>query len=535
MTVSKHHDALVVGTGFGGLYELYLLKQLGLDVVAIDSATDVGGTWHWNRYPGARSDVDSQTYRYSWDKELLQTSKWSHNYLTQPELEEYFQGIARKHDLYPHIRFETELKHANWNDQKNVWEVGTSAGDEFTVRYLVTAIGILHRKNIPQVPGLETFKGRVVHSSSWKPDVEWEGKRIGVIGSGASGVQLVGALAEHAKSLEHFIRHPQYVLPAALRPVSPEERKAINENYDKLWHSVFASSLGFGFPEPNRPVFSVSAKDREHIFQDLWDEGSGFRFMFGGFSDLATDEAANKEAINFIHRKIKEIVKDPETAEVLLSKDWFARRPLTDDKYYYRFNQENVSAVDLKKTPITSIESGGIKTSDGKLHELDLIVFATGFNATDGSYFAIDIKGRDGLSLRDHWSEAPRTHLGAATSKFPNLFFVNGPGAAFANNAPVTETGASFAADLIARAEEYRKEGKGNGVIESTKEADEQWFETITTVANQTLFSKTPSWFFGENVEGGAVAPRFFFGGIGRLRAAIAHEQEQGYPGFQFS
>jgi cyclohexanone monooxygenase len=217
------------------------------------------------------------------------------------------------------------------------------------VRYLVTAIGITHQKNVPDIPGLSIFRGQVTHSSTWTPDIRYENKRIAVIGSGASGVQLVSSLSEKANVLTHFIRHAQYVLPAAYRPVSKEERLLINQRYDNIWHDVFASSVGFGFPEPNRPTLSVSPEDREQIFQDLWDQGSGFRFLFGGFSDIATDEAANKEAIRFIHRKIKEIVKDPQKAEVLTSTDWFARRPLTDDKYYDRFNQDNVFAVDLRR------------------------------------------------------------------------------------------------------------------------------------------------------------------------------------------
>jgi cyclohexanone monooxygenase len=315
MANEQDHDALVVGTGFGGLYALYLLKKQGFDVLAIDSAADVGGTWYWNRYPGARSDVESHVYRYSWDKESLLNSPWPKNYLLQSELQEYFQRVARKHDLYQNIKFNTELKKATWNDKDNLWNVVFSTGETLTVRYLIGAIGLLHRKNVPDISGLDTFKGHVTHSSAWTPGIEWENKRIAVIGSGASGVQLVGALGEKAKALTHFIRHAQYVLPAAYRPVTAEERTIINGRYEKIWNDVFTSNFGFGFPEPNRPALSVSPEDRATIFQDLWDQGSGFRFLFGGFSDLAVDEAANKEAINFIHKKIKEIVKFPQKAE----------------------------------------------------------------------------------------------------------------------------------------------------------------------------------------------------------------------------
>jgi cation diffusion facilitator CzcD-associated flavoprotein CzcO len=489
----------------------------------------------WNKYPGARSDVESYTYRYSWDKELLQSSPWPHNYLLQPELQAYFQEVARKHDLYSVIQFNTELRAASWNEEDKVWNVQTSSGEKFVVRYLVTALGILYKPYIPEVAGLDTFEGQVVHSSRWTSETQHEGKKVAVIGSGASGVQLVGALGEKAGTLTHFIRHAQYVIPARYREVSAEERKLINQRYDQIWNDVFTSAVAFGFAEPNRPTLSVSPADRERIFEDLWSQGSGFRFLFGRFSDIATDEAANKEAINFIHKKIKETVKDAQKAEVLTSSDWFARRPLTDDKYYSRFNQENVFAVDLKKTPIESITPKGIKTADGTVHELDLIVFATGFDSADGSYFNVDFKGRHGKDLKEHWVDGPRTHIGASTSDFPNLFFVNGPGSVFANNPPVAEEGARLAAELIAHAEELRKKGAGAGVVESTEEADKKWLDAQKHVAGLTLFSKTPSWFFGENIPGRTVSPRFFFGGLGRFRAAIAESRSHGWAGFTFS
>ncbi|KAK5047950.1 hypothetical protein LTR84_006140 [Exophiala bonariae] len=534
MAVEQQYDALVVGTGFAGLYELYLLKQLGLNVKAIDSAADVGGTWYWNRYPGARSDVESHVYRYSWDKDLLKDSPWPNNYLTQPELQAYFQEVARKHDLYQHIQFNTELKEARWDESSNTWKAKVSTGELIVVRYLVTGIGLVHKKYLPDIPGLNTFKGVISHSASWTPEIQWKNKRIAVVGSGASGVQLSSALAESAKALTHFIRHAQYVLPASLRPVLPEERKEINDRYEEIWNQVFASATAFGFVEPARPTFSVSDEEREAIFQDLWDQGNGFRFLFGGFSDLATDEAANKEAISFIHRKIKEIVKDPKKAKVLTSSDWFARRPLTDDKYYERFNQDNVFAVDLKDTPIVEITPEGIITSDEQVHEVDLIVFATGFDALDGSFYNINFKGRGGKSLEEHWADGPRTHHGATTSDFPNLLIANGPGAPFSNNPPAAEEGARFLADLIAHAEEIRKTGQGTGVIESTKEADEEWLKASTQVANATLFSKTPSWFFGENIPGKKVSPRVFFGGLGTFRTALAEIRANGFPGFTF-
>lgn len=537
MAPQERHDVLVVGVGFAGLYALYLLKQQGLDVKAIDSAADVGGTWYWNRYPGARSDVESHVYRYSWDKELLQDSPFPNNYLTQPELQSYFQQVATKHDLYRHIQFNATLQKATWDEGRKVWTAKVSTGEIITARYLVTGIGLVHVPHVPDIPGLDTFEGQVTHSSRWTPDVQYKDRRVAVIGSGASGVQLASALSGQAKTLTHFIRHAQYVLPAALRTVSKEERKRINEEYDKIWRQVFTSTTGFGFPEPLRPTFSVTPEDREAIFEDLWSQGSGFRFLFGGFSDIATDEAANKEAIRFIHRKIKETVKDPQKAEVLTSSDWFARRPLTDDGYYKAFNRDNVLAVDLKKTPITGVTAEGIQTADGHVTPLDLIVFATGFDAVDGGFFHINIRGREGKSLKDHWGEFPHVQLGVATSGFPNLLFVNGPGSPFSNNPPASEEAARFVADLIAHAEDLRKangEDTPPAVVESTQEADEKWTEGSNEIAEGTLFAKTNSWFFGENIPGRKKAARLHFGGLSRYRATLSEARLKGFPGFEF-
>lgn len=246
-------------------------------------------------------------------------------------MQSYFREIATKHDLYRHISFNSDLQSAHWDGSTNTWRATTSDNKTYVVRYLVTSLGITHKPYIPNIPDLDKFTGQITHTSKWTDDISWEGKKIAVIGSGASGVQITSSLAPKAGSLTQFIRHAQYVLPAQYRKISPAEREVINSKYERLWHEVFTSAVGFGFPEPNRPTFSVSPEDREQIFQDLWDEGSGFRFLFGGFSDLVVDEAANKEAIKFIHRKIKSIVKDEGKAEVLTSGDWFARRPLTDD------------------------------------------------------------------------------------------------------------------------------------------------------------------------------------------------------------
>lgn len=573
------HTALVVGTGFGGLYALHLLRHdLGLDAVAVDAAGDVGGTWHWNRYPGARSDVESHVYRYSWDRDLLQDGDWKNNYIAQPEIEEYFRDVTKRYGLYPFIRFRTELVGLEWEDEDEdegegagadakgagskgggAWRVHlkttTADGTETTkptttttterVRYVVAALGILSKPNIPRVPGLDEFArapGRtLVHSARWRPEIEWKGKRVAVVGTGATGVQLVNALGDErpgqgAASVTQFVRHAQYVIPTAFRPVAPEERAAVKAQYDDIWRLVYTTVSGMGFVEPARPALSVSAADREAIFEDLWKAGSGFRFFFGGFSDLAFDETANREAMNFLHRKIRQIVRDQETAAVLTPSTFFARRPLTDDKYYDRFNQPNVSVVNAAATPIVAATPTGLVTSDGKHREFDLIVLATGFDAIDGPFNALDVRGRSGARLNDHWSAGPRTLLGAETAGFPNFFFVNGPGAPFANNAPIAEEGARFAAALIAEAERRHAQAPATipAAIEPASKAEDEYTDMLGTLAQGTLFARTPSWFFGENVEGKKVAPRVYFGGLSRFRALLAENREKGFPGFVF-
>jgi cation diffusion facilitator CzcD-associated flavoprotein CzcO len=453
----------------------------------------------------------------------------------QPELQAYFQEVARKHELYPLIQFNADLRAAHWDEAGKVWRVQVSTGDEYTARYLVTGMGILHKPYLPEIPGLDTFKGRITHSSQWKPDIEWKGKNVAVFGTGASGVQLVGELAGEAKTLTNFIRHAQYVIPAAYRKVSADERKGINDSYDDIWNTVFSSAIGMGFDEPQRATLSVSPDEREAIFEDLWKKGSGFRFLFGGFNDLTFDEAANKEAINFIHRKIKETVKDPQKAAVLTSNDWFARRPLTDDRYYERFNQDNVFAVDIKDNPVTHATPEGLVTADGNLHPFDLIVFATGFDSVDGSYFRVDFKGRDGKTLPEHWADGPKTHTGAQTSGFPNLFFVNGPGVPFSNQPPVAEEIANFNADIIQHSEDLRKRGQTSGVVENTPESEEYYLDEMRKVGSMSLFSKTPSWFFGENIPGRKKSPRFYFGGFAGYKKYIEESKRNGYAGFVFT
>ncbi|RAL15300.1 flavin-containing monooxygenase [Aspergillus homomorphus CBS 101889] len=535
MPQEHHLDALVVGTGFAGIYVLYTLLREGLTVQAIDKASDVGGTWYWNRYPGALSDTWSYVYRYSFDRDLLldyPAPKW---YSTQPEILEYLRHVVARYDLRRHMQLDTEMEKAKWDDTAKRWKVYCRTGDVFVVRYLVTALGLLNEALVPRIPGMETFKGRVVHTSSWDPETQLEGKRVGVIGVGSSGVQVVTAIADKVKSLHVFIRRPQYSVPANDRVMTKEERTVINERYPEIWADVFSSHIAMGFTESSRKFGAVAPEDRENILETLWNSGNGIQFMFGGFSDITTDPEANEEVCRFIRRKIASIVKDPQKARVLTPKEPYARRPLSDSGYYEKFNRENVYAIDVMEHPITELTPEGIRTADGKLHDLDVLIVATGFDAMDGSYARVNLQGRqEGDNLSDRWRRTgSECYMGCSVSGYPNLLIVSGPMVGFSNVPPLTETNVEFLRDLIRRAEEITKRTGRQCEIEATHEAERWWTEHCDETARKTIFAKAPSWMFGKNVVGKKPTSLFYLGGLGPFRAKLAEVKARGFIGFQ--
>lgn len=461
MTGWTHIDALVVGAGVGGIYGTYRLTRMGLTVQCIDIAGDVGGTWYWNRYPGAMSDTESYLYRYSWDKEDLQSYPWSHHYVYQPEILEYLRHIVEKHDLRQYMRFNTEMTTATWEDDVQRWRVTCSTGQVYVVRYLVTCLGLLSKANYPNIAGISSFEGKLVHTAKWPEDLDLKGKKVGIIGNGSTGTQVMTAIAPVVENLKSFQRSPQYSVPSGQKLIPKGYRENINKNYDQIWENVWSSAIGFGVPESQRKAMETSPEERQEVFQSVWDQGNAFRFMFSAFGDITTDRDANEEACKFIHAKIHEIVKDPTKAKALKPTELYARRPLCDAGYYEIFNRENVDVFDLKVNPIKEIVPNGIKMEDETIHDLDVLVFATGFEAVEGSYMRLKITGRDGKSIQEHWANGPTAFGGIACSGFPNMFLVAGPQGPFANYPPVVES----ETDFIMRCIEYaEKSTRSNGI-----------------------------------------------------------------------
>ncbi|KAI7773451.1 cyclohexanone monooxygenase [Diaporthe eres] len=480
------------------------------------------------------SDTHSVVYRYSFDQDDLRTYPWRRNYVTQPEILDYLKHVVEKYDLRKDMQFNTELISAEWDDDAQRWIARCGNGDVFVVRYLILALGQLSAKNIPDIPGINRtdLKMKIAHSSSWDPYLDVRNKRVGIIGNGSSGVQIVTAIADSVKELHCFIRHPQYTVPARLREVTLEERQTINADYDNIWRTTYESSTGFGFMESTRPVMSVSAKEREEIFESLWKEGNAFRFLFGAFGDIFLDEEANEEVCKFIRSKISQVIKDPQKAAVLTPQDSYTRRPLCDSGYWSKFNKDNVHAIDIKEHPITSLEQNGVRTADGTLHELDLLVLATGFRAVDGSFKAIHggIRGRHGLNLSDHWGTQPKTYMSLFVSGFPNLFIIGGPQGPFSSAPPGLTIEIDFLEDLL-----RVMESRGTKTVEASTEAESEWVQTCDVLFKKFLVQKTKSWMTGTNIPGVRPSARFYYGGLNGFVEETKKMKDKDYRGLVFA
>jgi cyclohexanone monooxygenase len=388
-------------------------------------------------------------------------------------------------------------------------------------------LGLLSATNMPAFDGIESFEGELVHTGAWPVGLDLTGKRVGVIGNGSTGGQVVTATAPMAAHLTSFQRTPQYSVPAGNRRMKPEELQDQQENFDANWQQVRNSSVAMGFEESAVPTFSVTPEEREQIFERVWQEGGGFRFMFETFSDIATNPEANEEAAKFIRRKIAEIVKDPETRRKLTPTDLYARRPLCDSGFYETFNRPNVALVNVKENPISHLEARGIVTADGVLHELDVLICATGFDAVDGNYVRVSIRGREGKTLKERWADGPTSYLGMATSGFPNMFMILGPNGPFTNLPPSIETQVEWISDTIRHVTEVDATS-----IDVKPDTETVWTDTCADIADQTLFPKAASWIFGANIPGKKRTVMFYLGGIKEYRSILQTEIAESYPNF---
>jgi len=531
MENQQHFDAVVIGSGFGGIYALKKLRDdMGMTVRVFDKAGGVGGTWYWNRYPGALSDTESFVYCYSWDKELLQEWPIETRYLNQPQILKYLEHVVDRYDLRRDIQLNTGVVSARFDEENNLWTLKTDKGETVTAQFIVTALGLLSATNIPNIKGSKTFKGEIYHTGNWPEHSILEDKRVGVIGTGSTGVQVITAIAPKVKHLAVFQRSAQYSVPVGNGPVTPEYVTEVRANYDKIWDQVRKSVVAFGFQESGVSGLSVTDDERKAIFEKAWKKGGGFRFMFETFSDIATDEQVNKYAQDVGKSKISEIVRDPETVRKLTPKDLYAKRPLCDSGYYATYNRPNVELVDVKENPITEITPSGIKLQNGDQHELDVLIFATGFDAVDGNYTKMDILGRGGLAIKDHWKSGPASYLGVANAKFPNMFMVLGPNGPFTNLPPSIESQVEWISGLIGNVRR-----RGLATVEATTQAESDWTKTCGDIANMTLFPKAESWIFGANIPGKSKAVYFYMAGIGAYRQQLETVKSAGYQGFVFN
>jgi len=528
-------DAVVLGAGFAGLYTNYALRdQMGLDVQVYEAGDGVGGTWYWNRYPGARCDSESYMYCFSFNKDLMQEWEWSGKYPEQPEILRYLNHVADRFDLRRNIQFNTRVTSAHWNEDTARWEIGTDQGDRVTAKYLITGIGCLSSANVPNIKGRDTFAGQSYHTGAWPHEgVDFAGKRVGVIGTGSSGVQSIPVIAQTAGHLTVFQRTPQYTIPARHGNVDKAFLDEVKKNYDEIYEKARRSTGGLPYDAAERSALEVSDEERTAVYEDAWNQG-GFKFLFGSFADISLDRRANDTASEFIRSKIREIVKDPEVAEKLVPVDhpFSSKRPLIDTNYFDTYNRDNVTLVDIRHNPIAEINPAGIKLEDGSQHDLDIIVFATGFDAMTGTFNKIDIQGKGGEKLRDKWAAGPLTYLGVSVAGYPNLFMITGPGSpSVLSNMPVSiEQHVEWITGAI-----RHMEANGLDVMEADAQAEADWVAHVNEIASQTMFMLADSWYLGANIPG---KPRVFMpypGGVGAYREKCDDVTAKGYEGFHLS
>ena len=524
-------DAVVIGAGFAGLYMNHSLRdRMGLRTQVFEAGHDVGGTWYWNRYPGARCDSESYMYCFSFDEQLMQDWEWSGKYPEQPEILRYLNHVADRFDLRRNMKFETRVTSAHFDDATGRWTITTDKGDRVTCKYFITGIGCLSSGQIPNIPGRDSFQGASYHTSTWPHEgVDFTGKRVGIIGTGSSGIQSIPVIAQTAGHLYVFQRTPQYTLPARHGTVDKAVLDEIKTRYAEVYEKARWTAGGLPYDVPEGSALEVSDEERNALYEALWAEG-GFKPLFASYADIAVDRRANDTLSEFIREKIRAIVKDPDVAEKLVPVDhpFASKRPLIDTNYFETYNRDNVTLVDIRHAPIQEITPKGIRTEDGE-YELDIIVFATGFDAMTGTYHKIDIRGRDGVTLKQKWEAGPITYLGLMSEGFPNMFMITGPGSpSVLSNMPVSiEQHVELISNIV-----QHMQAEGIDLIEPNGDAEEAWVAHVNEIAAQTMYMLADSWYLGANIPG---KPRVFMpyaGGVGVYREKCNEVVANGYEGF---
>jgi len=536
--MSNQYDAIIIGAGISGMYQLHKLREQGLSVKVYEAGTGVGGAWYWNKYPGCRFDSESYTYGYSWSEEVLQEWDYKERFAAQPDTERYLNFVADKYDFRKDIQFSTRVTTATYDEAARQWDVELDDGSTARAEILVSASGPLNAHTLPRIPGIDSFKGEWAHTARYPKEGfggrgidQFKGKRVGVIGTGATGVQVIQEVAKTADSLTVFQLAPEWCAPLKNGPISSEEMKNIKANYKAIFAECNDTFGAFRHKFDERSALEVSDEEREAFFEKKYHE-SGFGIWLGNFHDIMTDRKANDLITDFIARKIRSRVNDPKTAESLIPKDhgFGTRRVPMETQYFECYNKPNVKLVNLKWTPIEEIVPEGVKCND-ELYELDIIIYATGFDAVTGSLKRIDITGKDGAKLTDKWANGPRTLLGMQTAGFPNLFTLVGPhnGATFCNIPRCIEQNVEWVADTV----KYMKKNDFHS-IEPSLEAEDAWTIHVDETAEETLFPSADSWFMGVNINDPSKKRTFmlYAGGQQNYRAECDKVAENDYAGF---
>ena len=526
-------DVIVVGAGFAGLYGLYQFRDQGLSVQGFEAASGVGGVWYHNRYPGARCDVDSIDYSFSFSPELQREWAWTERYAAQPEILAYLDHVADRFDLRRLIRFSTRVTSAHRNDATGLWTVGDDQGGRTTCRFLVLAIGCLSTPRKPPFEGLDDFQGEWFMTAQWPHEpVDLAGKRVGLIGTGSSGVQSAPEIAKVAEHLYVFQRTPVFTIPARNHPTDPERAAAIKARYEDYRREQYKTRIGAYLPTTGKPSTEFTPEERQRLYAERWTIGGGG--LTATFTNMLTSQQTNDECAEFVRERIREIVEDPKTAELLCPYDHpiGARRICIDTDYYDTYNRPNVTLVDVRSDPIERITRTGLQTRSGAHYPLDVIVFAIGFDAVTGAAAQIDIRNGRGEALRDKWAHGPKTYLGLMTADFPNLFMVTGPGSpsVLVNMVPAVEHDIRWISELIRHMDE-----KGLRAIEASEAAEGEWVEHVAEVGARTLLPKAKSWYMGDNVAGKTRMLLAYCGGFNNYTDRVEQIVAAGYEGFAFS